>query len=716
MISTGKVRTLLASALVFAAVCQAADAPTTPPAAQPLAAAEKIVQVAGASFGKKLPATVVLPAGYDDPKNARRTYPLIVLLHGAGGGHRDWAESTDLKAVATAYDRIIVAPTTGPNSWWVDCAGPPANHSETFVAKEMIPALRKTFRIRKTSDHWITGNSMGGWGALRIGLAHPELFSAVGGLSACMQPSRWRGKLDRTWGLTTAMGPAGRRPSLFGPDQVKALAQRKGLRLSLLCGRGDGLFTGENRQAHQALKAAGIRHQWLDVDGKHNWTFWKAYLPKQLAYFQAQSVKAATAAADPPLNQPLECMKHYTFKKFAVAAWCFHTYEGTDYTEQYARNVEAAGFNVAMETGYMVQHYQKTKVKQIVSTMISDELFERTVYGTKRTHPREVGQDIAEMYKKYGKSPSVIGFHVGSKYGKHPMPSNLAPKVQQVEDLNAGLFPWVAWIWDVDAHVKARINIMTLECFRRIKHLGFGYDNKGWPHDKRNSYCAVMEDGRVLSNKCDFAFWPMIPAATISKGHGDAEAGNRHGASEIRFQVLAAIAYGAQGVVYFGYSTAREIWQPNGTSYQAAKEVNKLVTDVIGPRVLGHRSIGVYATRPDAPPKLRVRGPKGSMTPGEGKLIEKMDDGLLAGVLVREADFKSGANTPHYVMLIDARSEPLSQESNLKDRQVSVTFGPQVKAVEVLGAPGEENKQFEREVKVTFKPGDGRLLKLTLAP
>jgi len=277
----------------------AATQPSQPAAQQ---GAEQVIQVRSESFKKDLPATVVLPAGYNDPPNAAKRYRLLVLLHGAGGDHRDWAQQSDLKALATKYDLVIVAPTAGPNSWWVDYAGDPPNFAETYVAKELTAALRKTYRIREGGGHWITGNSMGGYGALRIGLGHPELFSAAGGLSACMQPRRWRDK----WDLTTAMGRPGGRVSLFGGEQVQTLRDRKGLALSVLCGRRDSLFMNENRSAHAALANAGIAHQWLDIDGQHNGEFWKAYLPKQLEYFREQSAKAETEAATGPSGKPAQ--------------------------------------------------------------------------------------------------------------------------------------------------------------------------------------------------------------------------------------------------------------------------------------------------------------------------------------------------------------------------------------------------------------------------
>jgi S-formylglutathione hydrolase FrmB len=264
-----------------------------PPTAAP-AAVEQVILVRSDAFKKDFPVTVVLPAGYGQAARVANRYGLLVLLHGAGGDNRDWAKEADLRSLATKYGRIIVVPTAGPNSWWVDYAGNPPNFAATFVAGELMAALKKAYRVSDGGGHWITGNSMGGYGAIRIGLAHPELFSCVGGLSACIRPRLWRAK----WDLTAAMGPPAGRADLLGSEQVKALKQQNRQVLSILCGRRDSLFMRENQAAHALLSGAGIPHQWLDVDGQHNWAFWKTHLATQLEYFQEQSQKAQSRAGN----------------------------------------------------------------------------------------------------------------------------------------------------------------------------------------------------------------------------------------------------------------------------------------------------------------------------------------------------------------------------------------------------------------------------------
>jgi poly(3-hydroxybutyrate) depolymerase len=53
---------------------------------------------------------VVLPSGYDDPVNATRRYPVVLMLHGMGGTFRAWTRATDLVTYSSRFDAIFVTP------------------------------------------------------------------------------------------------------------------------------------------------------------------------------------------------------------------------------------------------------------------------------------------------------------------------------------------------------------------------------------------------------------------------------------------------------------------------------------------------------------------------------------------------------------------------------------------------------------------------------
>ena len=82
-------------------------------------------------------------------------------------------------------DFLIVAPE-GRRSFYVNSADGSVRYSDFFL-QEFMPAIEHKYRIRPgRSGRAISGISMGGYGALRFGFAHPELFSAVSAQSAAI--------------------------------------------------------------------------------------------------------------------------------------------------------------------------------------------------------------------------------------------------------------------------------------------------------------------------------------------------------------------------------------------------------------------------------------------------------------------------------------------------------------------------------------------------
>ena len=123
--------------------------------------------------------------------------------------------------------------------------------------------------------------------------------------------------------------------------------------------------------------------------------------------------------------------------------------------------------------------------------------------------------------------------------------------------------------------------------------------------------------------------------------------------------------------------------------------------------MLGHRSIGVFHT------PLGDDVPKGALTPGKGKLIEEMSEGLLAGILAPEEGLKTGKNVPAYVLVVDKRTAS-DKDTQPAARTARVTFGRLVKAVEVLQRDRSGRKRIVgKTVSLKLKGGDGRLLRIT---
>lgn len=169
--------------------------PDGPGGSQPSVAGriDKVV-VAGRASGIESSAYVYLPPEYFRPAYARRKFPAVVVLTGYPGTSENLLKG--LRYPRTAHERVkagkaqpmilvMLRPTVAPprDTECVDIAGGP--RTETFFAQDLPRAVSDAYRVGKRARNWgIMGNSTGGYCALKIGLHHPDKFTASAGLSA----------------------------------------------------------------------------------------------------------------------------------------------------------------------------------------------------------------------------------------------------------------------------------------------------------------------------------------------------------------------------------------------------------------------------------------------------------------------------------------------------------------------------------------------------
>jgi putative tributyrin esterase len=159
------------------------------------------VQFIAASVGREMRYNVILPSGYADPANAERRYPTLYLLHGAGNNYLSWTRFLGVGLYAVDYEMIIVMPDAG-TTWYVNWARSDddrLNAWEDYIVRDVIGHVDNRYRtVARRDGRAITGFSMGGYGAMTIGLRHPDLFVSVGSQSGALEYARTaRGRLDR---------------------------------------------------------------------------------------------------------------------------------------------------------------------------------------------------------------------------------------------------------------------------------------------------------------------------------------------------------------------------------------------------------------------------------------------------------------------------------------------------------------------------------------
>lgn len=153
------------------------------------------------ALGAPLNAMVYVP----DSVPPATGWPVVYLLHGLGDNETSWR---DRGTIVPTLDALISAGTMRPTlvvmpganvSWYVDskAVGGPGDY-ETAITRDLIPAVEATYSVRRDKGgRAIAGLSMGGYGALRLSLAHPDLFISAAALS----PAIWQNVPEREMAL-----------------------------------------------------------------------------------------------------------------------------------------------------------------------------------------------------------------------------------------------------------------------------------------------------------------------------------------------------------------------------------------------------------------------------------------------------------------------------------------------------------------------------------
>jgi enterochelin esterase-like enzyme len=124
---------------------------------------------------------IYLPPDYD--QNTLTHFPVIYWLHGGFGNARQgaWAVQHYDAAIRakTMQEVIIVLVQALPVGWYVDSKDGKLPIAQVII-KDLIPHIDNTYRtIRHKNGRGLEGHSMGGYGALHLGLKFPHLFGAI---------------------------------------------------------------------------------------------------------------------------------------------------------------------------------------------------------------------------------------------------------------------------------------------------------------------------------------------------------------------------------------------------------------------------------------------------------------------------------------------------------------------------------------------------------
>jgi S-formylglutathione hydrolase FrmB len=134
---------------------------------------------------------VYLPSSYADEPSRR--YPVVYFLHGYTAHAEDYIRfvglpgSADQSIANGDREMIIVMPdafTAYSGSMYSNSLT--TGDWEAFVAEDLVTFVDANYRtIPDRNSRGLSGHSMGGYGTVRIGMKHPEVFGALYAMSSC---------------------------------------------------------------------------------------------------------------------------------------------------------------------------------------------------------------------------------------------------------------------------------------------------------------------------------------------------------------------------------------------------------------------------------------------------------------------------------------------------------------------------------------------------
>ena len=247
--------------------------------------------IASAVLGMDVTCQVILPQRATnligmESKADRGLFPVLWLLHGLSDDETIWQRRTSIERYAAPLGLAVVMPGVQKSAYADMVHG---GRYYTFISKELPELMANLFPFsRKREDNFIAGLSMGGAGCLKIGLANPEQYAAIGCLSAGMinrganTPVR-QARMEMLYG---GRDLAGTEEDPFGNAQRILQEGRPVPRIYHACGDDDFLLASahETRDFFQGFAGNPFEYTYEQNPGVHSWDFWDEHIQHFLRF------------------------------------------------------------------------------------------------------------------------------------------------------------------------------------------------------------------------------------------------------------------------------------------------------------------------------------------------------------------------------------------------------------------------------------------------
>jgi len=213
--------------------------------------------------------------------------PLVILLHGVYGSAWVWSQKAGVHRTAWEMMKnneippmVIAMPSDG---LWGDGSGYLAHNQKDFekwIVEDVPNAVIENIpSVSGTSDLFISGLSMGGFGALRLGIKHSEKFKAISAHSSITNIEQMPLFVEEAIENYKQVDEL--------ENSVLGVLEKYGDKIPRLrfdCGSKDELISF-NRELHIELAKKEVTHIYEEFPGGHEWSYWGEHVKKSLLFF-----------------------------------------------------------------------------------------------------------------------------------------------------------------------------------------------------------------------------------------------------------------------------------------------------------------------------------------------------------------------------------------------------------------------------------------------
>ena len=226
--------------------------------------------------------------------NYHPPFRVLYLLHGYSDDQTAWQRWSSIECYVEGFNLAVIMPAV-QNSFYSDMAH--GGRFFTYLTEELPALIHNLFPLStERLDTFVAGLSMGGYGAFKLALTRPDLYSAAASLSGALDICEVVKESDDSgnsaWldSMRNNFGDLDKVPG--GPHDLFALAQKASRstvkpRLYQYCGTEDFLYA-DNLRFRDFIRPLGFDYTYTETPGDHKWKYWDAEIQKVLAWLPLQ--------------------------------------------------------------------------------------------------------------------------------------------------------------------------------------------------------------------------------------------------------------------------------------------------------------------------------------------------------------------------------------------------------------------------------------------